>query len=327
MFDVITELKVDLKSLSDDQIRQLAVLNAYAINILIKDQDLSKDEYARILRLLGKNPKRGFWFEDEKNHEIMYVTNKDIVGDDKRKGLFAQGELNWHCNGPTALDPEDSVSLYCETPTKDPCNTEFTNGVLAWNTLPKDVQEQIRNTNLFITNDNPQFHRMKYDFTIKRKARPQFIDGGRSYTVLDAITKEEAMELNRAQTRNRGNDRIIQELITRGAPYAEEGGRWDYVVKPIVSKHRLTGIDGLYFPFMSVAGFDNIPEDEWKDLHAFLKDHYLKNVYSHQWESGDFILFDNTQGLHRRMNFPTDEHGEPQQRELWRGAFWYDGIQ
>ena len=69
-----------------------------------------------------------------------------------------------------------------------------------------------------------------------------------------------------------------------------------------------------------------MPKDEWQELCAFLESHYLKHTYSHFWEEGDIVVFDQTQGLHRRDNIPVDENNIPQERELWRGAFWYDGI-
>ena len=323
---VISELNIDLKSLSEDQLKYLTILTAYNTNILIRNQNLSKKEYASILRTFGKNQKRDLWFEDKDNHELMYVTNKHMLGKEKKQGLFATGELDWHCNGPMSIDPEDCVTLYCKQPTQDPCNTEFVNGVIAYNTLPKDVKKQISNTKIFLSNDAPQFQRLKFDFYTKMKRKPRMIDSERVYKVHDAINLEGAAELNRCQIRSRNQNSSIEKEVYKNKEKYSDGGIWNYMVKKIVHPHRLTGVIGLYLPLLNVVGFDDIPEDEWYDLYFYLKGHYLKEVYSHEWKVGDLILFDNTQGLHKRQPFPLDKSGNEQKRELWRGAFWYDNI-
>ena len=115
-------------------------------------------------------------------------------------------------------------------------------------------------------------------------------------------------------------------MLEKKKMYDEKGAFFNCVYKKITHRHRLTGIIGLYYPFTNVMGYHDIPEDEWTDLHEFLSSHYVKFSYSHEWKRGDVVLFDNTQGLHKRDNIPLGDNGLPQDRELWRGAFWYDGI-
>ena len=64
-----------------------------------------------------------------------------------------------------------------------------------------------------------------------------------------------------------------------------------------------------------------------KELYDYLVQHYLKYQYSHDWKAGDLMLFDQTQAMHKRQPFPTKENGEQQDRLLWRGIFYYEGVQ
>jgi len=323
----LTEIKIDnINSLSDIQIKQISVLAAHRVNVIIRNQNLSKDDYARILRCFGVNPKRNVWFEDKDHHEVMYVTNKKICGDaGDRPGVFSKGELNWHQNGTLTLDPEDCVVLYCKQPTKDPCNTHFTNGILAYENLPKDVKNLIADTELLLSAGNmPSFHKLKNPHFIKLHRKPKVLNNERVWT---DVPQEELRELWSIQDRSRNPGCSIElEMLDKVKRYNQDGARWNFVFKKLVHSHRLTGIKGLYFPFGSVVGFNNIPENEWQDLFNMLKSYVVDTSVEVDWQEGDLVLFDNTQGLHKRSTFPKDENGNDQARELWRGAFWYHDI-
>lgn len=326
--EIIKFLNINLKDLTDTQISQISVLTSYMTNVCIPEQNLTKEEYARILRLWGHNPKRNFWFEDKKNHEVMYVTNRKITKNGQQ-GLFARGELEWHCNGVLAEDPEDVVTLYCETPTKDPCNTQFLNSVPAYNDLPKDVKKQIKDTQCILSSDDRRFHKLKMPHLIKTKLKPKLLGDINVYKVdKDIVPVEEQDNLQASYSRSRSmSSSIKQEMMQKKLKYNNEKALWNCVYKKLVHQHRLSGVTGLYFPMYNIIGFHDIPEDEWKDLYNFLKTHYVKYKYSHEWKTGDLILFDNTVGIHKRDMIPLDKNGQPQDRSLWRGAFWYKDIQ
>jgi len=326
--DVVHILETNIKKLSDNDVKEIAALTAHKINVVIRDQELDKKEYARILRLWGKNPKRNIWFEDTNDHEIMYVTNKYMVGEENRQGIFARGELEWHCNGAMALDPEDCVSLYCHQPTEDPCNTYFINGVVAYQSLPKDVKDKIKDTFLILSYYEKNFQKLRMDYLVRTKIQPRLLSDLSVYKIeKDQVTPDEHRDLLAMTARARSEDSLVgKEMLKIKEKYSDSSGLWNCVYKKLVHSHRLTGIDGLFFPFTNVVGFHNIPKDEWLDLYKFLEEHYTKHAYCHVWEEGDVIVFDQTQGLHRRDNIPLDENGAPQDRELWRGAFWYDGM-
>jgi alpha-ketoglutarate-dependent taurine dioxygenase len=326
-----TFLDINLKDLTDAEITRLATLTAYATNVIIKHQELSKIEYSRILQLWGQNPERDHketWFVDEAHPEITLVTNKFEVGKENKQGLFARGELGWHQNGTLTLDPEDCVTIYCQQPTEKPCDTSFVNGVIAFNELPIDVKKQIENTLIILSSDARSFHKLKLNHLVKTKLKPRILCDERVYKIQeDGISISEQRDLLKLQSRVRTEDSvIIKEMMNRKEQFNDPKGVWNCVYKKLTHKHRLTGVNGLYFPFSNVIGFHDIPQDEWQELHTFLTNHYLKYRYIHRWDQGDLVLFDNTQGLHKREDIPLDRNGEPQPRELWRGAFWYNGI-
>lgn len=306
MSEIIREIKID----------ELSPLTlAHNTNLLIRDLDLNKKDYANILQQMGQNPDRDFWFSDKEHSEIMYVTNKKLKNG--RQGLFARGELEWHCNGPCALDPEDAVALYCVEDTN--ANTSFTNGKIAYQELPYDVALKIKDTYLIISDGHRSFHKLDMEHLIKTKLKPRMLSDRSVYKVEhDEVTSEERQELLSMQSRNRGHGVLLQDMYDRKEKYNDPEGKWNCVYKKLVHPHVLTAAQGLWFPFYNVVGYHNIPQDEWKDLHNFLTDHYLKYTYSHKWKKGDLIFFDNTQGLHKRDMIPDGET-----RELWRGAFWY----
>ena len=325
--NIFKELDIDLKKCTDEQIKNVAKLTAYHSNVLLRNQELSKDEYARILALWGDKTKHHAWYEDPDHHQIQYVTNRAMPELGGKRGIFPRGELEWHCNGTLALDPEDCVTLYCVVPTKDRCDTIFLNGVEAYKDLPEDIKSRIENSYCMITNDLRSFHRADFPHLITRPEKPRILNSDRAYTISeDQVTPEEAQDLHNIQGRNRGEDSAIyKEMMRRKKEYSVEGARWKYVYKKLVHEHTVTGQKGLYFPFLNIVGFHDIPQEEWKELYDYLVEHYLKYQYSHDWKAGDLMLFDQTQAMHKRQPFPLKENGEQQDRLLWRGIFYYEG--
>lgn len=324
---IFHELDTDLNTCSDEQIKDVAKLTALHTNVLLRNQKLSKNEYARILALWGDKTKHHAWYEDPEHHQIQYVTNRNMKELGGKRGIFPRGELEWHCNGTLALDPEDCVTLYCVVPTKDRCDTIFLNGVEAYNDLPTQIKSKIENTFCMITSDVRSFHKSNFEHLITRTEKPRILNSERAYTIGDdQVTEDEAKDLHAIQGRHRGKGKIYNDMLSRKKQFSVKGP-WKYVYKPLVHKHYVTGQKGLYFPFLNVAGFHNIEKKEWKDLYDYLVEHYLKYQYSHDWKVGDLMLFDQTQALHKRQSFPLDANGEQQDRLLWRGTFYYDGVQ
>lgn len=71
---------------------------------------------------------------------------------------------------------------------------------------------------------------------------------------------------------------------------------------PIVSTHKVTGNKGLYLGSDTAIaiGMEDRPEEAkrfWQDLFRTVLD--CTPVYSHVWQTGDIIFWDNSQVMHR----------------------------
>lgn len=89
---------------------------------------------------------------------------------------------------------------------------------------------------------------------------------------------------------------------------------------PLVYTSPLTGVEGLYFPYLQVRGFVDVPQDEAAELIKWLGEYTIqeKYIYHHHWEDGDIVLGDQWHGIHKRWKFINLET-----RVLHRAALYY----
>ena len=75
---------------------------------------------------------------------------------------------------------------------------------------------------------------------------------------------------------------------------------------PLVNVNPATGRKALYIDPRTVISIDNMPKDEADDLLDQLLAHTVQphNVYDHDWQPGDLVLWDNAIVLHKRESFP-----------------------
>jgi taurine dioxygenase len=61
-----------------------------------------------------------------------------------------------------------------------------------------------------------------------------------------------------------------------------------------------TGRKALFIDPKTVTGVDGLPEDEANDLLDRLLAHTIRpeNVYDHDWQPGDLVLWDNWRAMH-----------------------------
>ena len=83
----------------------------------------------------------------------------------------------------------------------------------------------------------------------------------------------------------------------------------EHVAHPIVRTHPETGRRSLYVgPHLTkyVAGLDERESEALlSELYAHLEQ--PRFVWTHQWQIGDLVLFDNRPTMHRRLAFPSDQ--------------------
>ena len=78
---------------------------------------------------------------------------------------------------------------------------------------------------------------------------------------------------------------------------------------PVLRTHPPTGRKSLYVNRLMTWKILDMPEDESRDVLAFLFDHQEQPefVYEHAWRPGDVILWDNCSCLHARTDFDPAE--------------------
>ena len=82
-------------------------------------------------------------------------------------------------------------------------------------------------------------------------------------------------------------------------------------VHPIVSTHKVTGQKGLYLGSDTAipVGMEDRPEEAkhfWQDLFQTVLD--CTPIYSHVWQPGDIIFWDNSQVMHRGTPYDASKH-------------------
>ncbi len=82
------------------------------------------------------------------------------------------------------------------------------------------------------------------------------------------------------------------------------------------------GHKGLHFAYATIDHFKGVSKKESDEILTYLKEQILRDeyIYSHDWEDGDLLFFDNTVTLHRR---PTRDCSK---RLMYRVCFNYDRL-
>jgi taurine dioxygenase len=80
------------------------------------------------------------------------------------------------------------------------------------------------------------------------------------------------------------------------------------VKHPLVNVNPSTGRKALFIDPKTLTSIDGMPADETSDLLARLLAHTIRpeNVYDHDWQPGDLVLWDNAVVLHKREGFPNE---------------------
>ena len=121
--------------------------------------------------------------------------------------------------------------------------------------------------------------------------------------------------------------RDYQLIITGGVRHdgtpifaRDDENRSEKFNHPLVYKSPLTGVEGLYFPYLQVRGFVDVPQAEATELIKWLGEYTIqeKYVYHHHWQDGDIVLGDQWHGIHKRWKFVNLET-----RVLHRAALYY----
>ena len=287
------EVKVDISKATDNEIKQLVFLVASNITVVIKRQDIHPKDLVKLSTLYGIVNYVPLWCVHKQYPEIIRVTNK-IINDKGQAGLFCRGELDWHCNGMTAKEPEEVVLFYGKEIGQHSNQTIYSNGQKVWELLSPQEQLDLIGSVLYRTNQKGE--------------------GGRIFSdavVHNAWSKEEVQDLDRVSDRNKFNQ-----------PYTQVDRKREFT-NCLAFPHMVSGKMGIYFPYFMSSGIKVPGYSNQQNLDMFYKLVDLFNdervIYTHYWDEGDIIFNDQTQGIHKRSGDDVLE-----KRELWRIVFWYN---
>ena len=287
------EAKLDISKATDNEIKKLVFMVASNITVVIKQAEIKPEDLIRIATLYGIVNYVPLWCVHKEYSEIVRVTNQ-IINDKGQAGLFSRGELNWHCNGMTAKEPEEVVLFYGKEMPRNGNQTIYSNGQKVWSLLSSQEQLDLIGSKLYRTNQKG--------------------NGGRIFSdtvVHNAWSKEEVQDLDKVSNRNKFN-----------LPYTQAGRKREFT-NHLAFPHSISGKMGIYFPYLMSSGI-NVPgysdqqnEDMFYKLVELFNDERV--IYYHDWDDGDIILNDQTQGLHKRSGDDVLV-----KREIWRIVFWYN---
>jgi len=122
-----------------------------------------------------------------------------------------------------------------------------------------------------------------------------------------------AYEALPAQVKTRlAGKRALNVYDYAGAPLTRAGALPPDVKQyahPVFRKHTPTGRKSLYVNRLMTWRILDMPEEESREILAFLFDHQERPefVYEHAWRPGDLILWDNRSCLHARNDFDPNE--------------------
>ena len=82
------------------------------------------------------------------------------------------------------------------------------------------------------------------------------------------------------------------------------------VAHPLVNTHPVSGRKSLYLDPTTTVGIDGLPEEEGRELLESLNRHATRPefVYTHRWQIGDLVMWDNGFLLHRRDPFDAQQN-------------------
>jgi pentalenolactone F synthase len=223
------------------------------------------------------------WFQDSGAHPEILPVNNLVDEDGVPQGTAGSEPLGWHSDYsyvPTV--GKESFLNAVELPI-DPPHTYFCDQYTALSTLPSKTVDMLRPLRAF--------HSVTKLVSDEEDGNSGYGAGEMKQTQSDFLKK-------RAHNREKGVERPR-------IPTAEH---------PLIMRHPDSGREILYVSEFLTQHIIGMPQDESDDLLAELCAHSTRaeNVYSHDWQVGDMVMFDTLGSVHRRDSW------DPSQRRVMR---------
>ena len=260
--------RTELSDADENAIRQ--GLAQYQVLVFRGHAQPTDKELVRFATRFGNLIKGSEWFGDiDPVAEILRVNN--LVGDDGApEGTGASASLEWHADYSYVPHVgKESFLEAVEIPVKNPPQTCFVSQYAAFESLPRAMAEMLR----------PLY--AHHNITGYTTGEDQT-----SGTVIGEEQFRESFQAKKERNRRLGVER---------PPIPQ-------AVHPVVIKHPDTGREILYVSKGITRNIIGMPRDESSDLLKQLHIHSTKpeNVYAHDWQVGDMVMFDTLGTMHRR---------------------------
>ncbi len=249
------------------------------------DQELVSFAYR-----FGNLIKGSEWFGDiDPVAEILRVNN--VVGDDGvPEGTGASASLEWHADYSYVPHVgKESFLEAVEIPRKNPPQTCFANQYAAFESLPRAMAEMLR---------------------------PLF-----AHHSITGYGKEiESTQITGSPMDMDGFREEFKAKKERNARLGVERPPIPQAIHPVILRHPDTGREILYVSKGITRNIIGMPRDESDALLKELAAHSTRpeNVYAHDWQVGDLVMFDTLGTLHRRDAWdPSERRVMRQMSTLW----------
>ena len=280
--------KTELSGADEAAIRQ--ALQRHQVLVFRGHAQPTDKELVRFAYRFGDLIKGSEWFGDiDPVAEILRVNN--LVGDDGvPEGTGAAASLEWHADYSYVPHVgKESFLEAVEIPRKNPPQTCFANQYAAFESLPRAMAEMLRP--LFAHHSITGYGKDIESAQIT--GSPMDMDGFRE----EFTAKKE-----------------------RNARLGVERPPIPQAIHPVILRHPDTGREILYVSRGIARNIIGMPKDESSDLLKELHIHSTKpeNIYAHDWQVGDMVMFDTLGTLHRRDAWdPAERRVMRQMSTLW----------
>ncbi|MEV5877955.1 TauD/TfdA family dioxygenase [Streptomyces sp. NPDC052101] len=154
--------------------------------------------------------------------------------------------------------------------------------------------------------------------TPERGGETRFADATRAYADLPGPVKKQIDQMHTLHSIEQLG--VLQSQASGGQSSAATGSLASHpeVDHPLVLKHPVTGARSLLLGSMVICGITGLPEQVSRDLLDELLRHTTSDryVYSHRWNQGDLVVWDNLATLHTASPCDSSRH----RRLLYRAA-------
>lgn len=265
----------------------IAALQEHIVLVFRGNPQPDDNALVRFAAGFGELIKGSQWFQDNGDYAEILRVNNVYDKEGIPQGTGASSELGWHADYSYVPRVGKVSFLNAVELPQNPPRTCFCNQYRALETLPEKTLEKLRPLQAFHSITN-------------------YISGGDSRLEAvvekpgDAVTTETRAGFKAKRERNR-----VLGIEKPNIPQAQH---------PLIMTHPDTGREILYVSPQIIKFIIGMSKAESDELIKALTEHSIQeeNIYCHNWQVGDMVMFDTLGSLHRRDGW------DPGQRRIMR---------